>query len=255
MSFEDKVTWLSEEGWKAFDGKNLFSLSETVNGWRDDKYFTTSEGANYQTVYYPDREQFLTLMKHTTATDIVATGHFLIPLTMAATGAPEFGTGVITAWTYHQYDNDVLTTLGTYTDSDNITRVLAGDDNGWVYLLDTGTQDVTNDGTNSIAYIFQTDWSTLGTERYDTKVCRRGYLAYTSSTTDNMTFNIEKDFSDTDDTQTLASVTSGVGDADIKKIHLSGNGEVFRFTISGTTSQDFSIMALQIYFRNLGTRP
>ena len=249
IPFEDKVMFLSEEGWKAFDGRNIYSMSEYVNGWQGDAYFTSGEAANYQSVYYSAREQFMTLMKHSSATDIVAVGHLLMPLLQAGEGSPEYGVGMLAGWTYHQYDNEVLTTLGTYTDSDNITRVLAGDDGGWIYELDTGTQDITAGGTGNIAYTFQTDWSALGTPNYITKTCRRGYLTYTSSTTDNMTFNIEKDFSDTDDTQTLACVTSGVGDADLKKIHLSGTGEVFRLTISGTTNQNISIIGLDILFR------
>lgn len=256
IPFEDKVVFLSEEGWKSFDGKNLYSMSEMVNGWREDGYYTPIEAAGYQSVYYSDREQFLTLMEHSTETDIVAVGHFLIPLTMADQGAPEFGTGVLASWTYHVYANHTLTAIGTYTDSSDITRVLAGDSAGWVYELDSGTADVIAAGTSKdIAYTFQTDWSTLGTRRYETKVCRRGYLAYTSSTTDTMTFNIEKDFSDTDDNQTVTCVTSGVSDARIQKLHLTGTGEVFRFTLSGEAQQSLGIIALQIYFRNLGIRP
>jgi len=66
-----------------------------------------------------------------------------------------------------------------------------------------------------------------------------------------MTFNIEKDFSDTDDTQTLACVTSGVGDADLKKVHISGKGKVFRYTLSSTagTAQDLGIMSITIAYR------
>ena len=256
IPFEDKVVFLSEEGWKSFDGKNLYSMSEFVNGWREDGYYTPTEAAGYQSVYYSDREQFLTLMEHSSETDIMAVGHFLIPLTMADQGAPEFGTGVLASWTYHVYANHTLTAIGTYTDSSDITRVLAGDSGGWVYELDSGTADVNAGGTSkNIAYTFQTDWSTLGTERYETKVCRRGYLAYTSSTTDTATFNIEKDFSDTDDTQTVTCVTSGVDDAHIQKLHLTGTGEVFRFTLSGSTQQSLGIIALQIYYRNLGIRP
>lgn len=255
LTFEDKVVFLSEEGWKAFDGRNVYSLSEPVNGWKASKYFTTGEATAYQSVYYADREQFMTLMKHSTATDIVGVGHLLVPLLQSGMGSPEYGVGMLAGWTYHHYANETMTTLGTYTDSDNITRVLAGDDGGWVYELDTGTQDVTAGGTGSIAYTFKTDWSSLGVPKHITKTCRRAYLTYTSSTTDNLTFNIEKDFSDTDDTQTLACVTSGVGDADYKKIHLSGTGELFRFTISGTTSQDVSIVGLEILFRMESPRP
>ncbi|KKL21155.1 hypothetical protein LCGC14_2448310, partial [marine sediment metagenome] len=105
---EDKVTWLSEEGWKAFDGRNIFNLSDRVEGWRKDKYWTTPQGVNYQALYYPDREQFLCLMKHSGNTDIISVGHYLISLLAASQGAPEFAKGNLVGWTYHAYPNTQL---------------------------------------------------------------------------------------------------------------------------------------------------
>jgi len=45
-------------GWKAYDGRNIYNLSDKVEGWRKDKYWTTPQGVNYIAVYYPDREQY-----------------------------------------------------------------------------------------------------------------------------------------------------------------------------------------------------
>jgi len=154
IAFEDKIMFLSEEGWKATDGKNIWDLSSKINRLVGDGYFISSEGENYSAVYYPEKEQFQFLANHSTLTNYVFVGHLLMPLLLEGSGASELETGNIVGWSYHQYASDELTCLGTYTNSSGITKLIAGASDGFVYELDSGNTD---DGAY-IATSLKTDW-------------------------------------------------------------------------------------------------
>ena len=251
LPFEEKFVFLSEEGWKAFDGQHVYALSQNVNAWAAEGYITENENANYSAIYYPEKSHFQFLINHSSLTPIVAVGHFLIPLLLVGKGIGEEEVGAVVAWTYHQYDSHTLTALGTYTDSDGITRPIAGDDGGFIYKLDYGTADVDSGGdSHNIECIFQTDWLHLGTGRAIHKVCRKGYLDYVASEATNLTFNVEKNFDDTDDTQIITG-TGGVGSAISKDFNLTGTGRYFRYTVTQDDDVGLDINGLSIYFRPL----
>lgn len=254
LPFEDKVVFLSEEGWKACDGKNVFNLSQNINGILADGWITENENANVSAIYYPEKSQMQFNINHSTLGDRVYCGQFLIPLILMGKGAAEQDVGALVAWTYHDYANHEITCIGTYTDTDGITRPIAGDSAGWLYELDSGTADIgADDVSNNIACTFQTDWVDLTTGRGLTKTTRKGYLDYTVSGTTLLTFNIERNFSDTDDTQTITG-TGGVGNAIGANFNLSGTGRRFRFTVTQNDAVSLDINGISVFFRVEGRR-
>jgi len=174
----------------------------------------------------------------------------LVPLILKPTGVSELVKQNIIGWTYHEYDYDELTCMGNYTDSDGITRVIAGASDGFVYLLDSGTDD---DGEN-ITTRLRTDWLSLGLPRSITKTIRKGYFSYGTSGTISLGFTVDIDFTITDDTSTLTGSDVDVDDSINESFPLTGTGELFRFTFLETSSKSLDIMGLTIQFRSEGIR-
>jgi hypothetical protein len=258
LPFEDKVVFLSEEGWKATDGKNVYALSENINASIADGWANTPAGEvlgeNISAAWYPEKSQMHFNINHTTLGQRVFVGHFLFPLLMIGKGSAQQDVGAIVAWTYHDYASHELTTFGTYTDASGITRLIAGDNAGWIYVLDSGTFDTGADGVeNAIATTFQTDWVAFKEGRGFTKTVRRGFLDYVASGATTLTLNVEKDFSDTDDTQSISG-TGGVGSAIGAKFHLSGTAKRYRYTITESSKFSFNINGLSIFYRIEGRR-
>jgi len=253
LPLEDKVLFLSEEGWKATDGVNIFSISSKINGLIKDGYITIKENENYSVAYYPQNEQFHFLMNHSTLDPMVAVGHFLIPLMLAAKGIigiSEKALGSMVGWTPHQYDNHTLTCFGNYTDGNGITRVIAGSDDGYVYQLDSGTSD---DGYD-IHVKLRADWSSLGRPKTHTKVTRRGRLDYYTDGTINMELQEDVDFKAGGSPTVFTGAGRGIDDALNEPFDMAGVGELFRYTLSEISSQKLSISALELKFRDMGAK-
>jgi hypothetical protein len=252
LPFEDQVVFLSEEGWKATDGKSIYPLSAKINGLIEDGYITTNERNNYSAVYYPEKEQFQYLCNHSTNNPQVYVGHLLAPLMLASQGilgVSEQSLGNLMAWTYHEYDFHTLTCLGTYTNDTGITKVIAGDDNGFVYLLDSGHDD---DGSN-ISATLKTDWLTFGARAF-TKTIRRGYLTYATDGTVALDLVADLDFTATNETTSFTGGSVDLDNAINESFDLTGTGEVFRFTLTESSTQSLDILGLSIMYRVDGTR-
>ena len=250
LTFKDKVIFLSEEGWKATDGKDIWDLSENINGLVEDKYLTIKEKENYSVAYYPEKEHFQFLINHSTEDPKVVVGHFLVPLLLKPTGISELVKQNIMGWTYHEYDYDELTCVGNYTDSDGITKIIAGASDGFVYLLDSGTDDDGEDITTRL----RTDWLSLGAPRSITKTIRKGYLTYGTSGTISLGLTVDIDFAATDETTTLTGSAVDIDDSINESFPLTGTGELFRFTLLETSSKSLDLMGFTIQFRNEGVR-
>ena len=177
-------------------------------------------------------------------------GHFLVPLLLKPTGISELVKQNIMGWTYHEYDYDELTCIGNYTDSNGITRVIAGASNGFVYLLDSGATD---NGEN-ITTRLQTDWLSLGSPRSMTKTIRKGYLTYGTSGTIALSLVVDQDFTAINETTTLTGGDVDLDDSINESFALTGTGELFRFTIVETSDKSLDIMGLTIQFRLDGIR-
>jgi len=250
LMFKDKIVFLSEEGWKATDGTDIWDLSENISGLIEDGYITIKEKENYSVAYYPEKEHFEFLINHSTLDPIVVVGHFLVPLILKPTGVSELVKQNIMGWTYHEYDYDELTCMGNYTDSNGITRVIAGASDGFVYLLDSGLDDDGEDITTKL----RTDWLSLNVPRSITKTIRKGYLAYGTSGTISLGLTVDIDFAATDETTTLTGGDVDVDDSINESFPLTGTGELFRFTLLETSSKSLDIMGLTVQFRSEGIR-
>lgn len=263
IQLEDKVIFLAEEGWKAFDGVNLYNISEKIEGLVVSGYTTAKHGENFSGVYYPERLSFQFLLDVTGKDTILPIGHFIVPLIYVDKGIPEQEHANVVSWTYHQYDYHNLKVLGNYTDSEGITRVIAGDDVGYVYLLDTGDSD---DG-NNIYCKMSTGWLTFGTTRSLTKTPRLAYLDYVTGTTGEIKFQLDVDFSpDVDHTILMGTESAycgfcycgyaycGIDGSLNEPIRLKGTGRLFRYTIETDNQQALKILSITTHFRKEGLR-
>jgi hypothetical protein len=250
LPFKDKIVFLSEEGWKATDGKNIWSLSTAIDGLVADGRFVKAEKDNWSSVYYPEKEQFMSLVNHSSLQDRIYIGHFLVPLLLEGMGADELKIGELVSWTYHQYDNDELTCLGTYTDTSGLTKVIAGGADGIVYELDSGTQD----DSSNIECNLQTDWLALGTTLGESKRVRRGYVGWTAATSASASFVTDVDYGRTDDAKTITNDSTGTRDGGTSQITMKGTGKVFRFTFNESSDDTIGLHNIVVYFQSEGLR-
>jgi hypothetical protein len=265
LELSDQVVFLSEEGWKATDGRTIWDISERVNTLAERGYFSYDERENYSVAYYPEKNQFYFLMNHSSLNKIVMVGHFVIPLLMQHGEVPESTTGPAIAWTYHEYDNHTLTVLGNYTDSDGIQRIMAGigtTGDRYVWKLDSGTAD----DSSNIAVSIKTGWMTLGTPASHVKVIRAGEIVYGTSATGTINFNIDIDSVDSVDTNVLtgsAASGSAAYPGDIytgtyamnnETIDLKGTGKYYRFNVTETSTKRFMYIGSIIHYRVEGVR-
>jgi hypothetical protein len=266
IPFEDKVVFLSEEGWRAFDGVNLYDLSESIRPLCGQGYVTIGQNANYSAVYYPVKDQFLYLCNHSSLTKRVFVGHFLVPLLYINKGIPEQLSQNIVGWTYHEYPNHTLTCLGTYTDTLGITRVIAGSSNGYVYLLDSGGGDVTYD----IPYSMLTGWQPLGKSPGVSKTVRLGFISLAVDLECTLTFTIEKDYESpfyTTEIELVGTDTAycgymycgssylGMGVGFTERVAIPGSpGQLYRFGLSGSDKTTLTLQAMTFMFRSEGVK-
>ena len=257
LTFKDKVVFLAEDGWKATDGNDIWSLSENILGLAEDGYITIEEKENYSVAFYPEKEHFQFLINHSELTPKIIVGHFLVPLILKPTGISELVKQNIMGWTYHEYDYHTLTCVGNYTDGDGITRVIAGATDGYIYLLDSGTSDgwttVETDG-DGITTILRTDWLHLGVPRSITKTVRKGYLSYSAGGTLALELAVDVDFAVTNEVSAFTGGSVGVDDSINESFNMTGTGELFRFTFIETGTESFDLMGLTVQFRVDGIR-
>lgn len=266
IPFEDKVVFLSEEGWKSFDGTNLYDLSKSIRPLAEQGYITANQNDNYSAAYYPVKDQFLYLCNHSSLTKKVFVGHFLVPLLYINKGIPEQLSQNIVGWTYHEYDHHTLTCLGTYTDSSGIQRVMAGSSNGYVYLLDSGGAD---DGQD-IAYSMRTGWQPLGKSPALSKTVRLAFISLAVDNECTITFTIEKDYEAPFYTteRTLVGIDSsycgyaycgsaflGIRTGFTERIGIPGSpGQLYRFGLSGNDQVALTLQAMTFMYRTEGIR-
>lgn len=259
----DKIIFLSEEGWKSFDGKNLRSISKKINGYLQEGYVSILQQENYSAVYYPLREQFHFLMNHSVNTPIVIVGHFLIPMLAESGTVTDEGTDHLISWTYHQYDYHALTCLATYTDAGGITRIIAGNSDGYVYLLDSGPSDDEHDIHAKVT----TGWISLGVPASYQKTVRMLYITYATDEENAIKISMDVDGA----TEVLIDYLYGV-DASYcgycycgytycgmegsltELIRLLSTGTFFRYNIENNNQKAFRLVRLMTHFRVEGNR-
>lgn len=260
LEFKDFCVFLSEEGWKIFDGANIYDASRQLKALTRANYFDPDEADNYQAAYYPDKEQMHFLLNHSSYTKIVMVGHWLAPLferiPVENISNPDVG------WTYHQYDNHTLTTLGTCR-SGGLTILVAGSSDGKVYQLDTGFDDENND----IAIAFETGWLPLTENRSLTKTLRVINVTYAASAAGTVSLIVDIDHTRDVGTYTLTSgggaytgyafcnaAYCGVYSTSNENQNAAGTGRLFRFRVTDTSDNTFMLMSVGGNFKVHGVR-
>lgn len=271
IGFVDKVMFLSEEGWKITDGRAIYDVSKRLSSLVQNGSISWPNRLLYSAVYYPARKQALFLMGNI---GYMMVGHVLSSLYQDVAKEDSIDEPYI-GWTYHTYDNQTLKTLAHYTDSNGLTKVVAGSSDGYIYTLDEGIQD----NGNPIPYLFETMWSSLTLQGYKsirdftslTKVLRFINVCYSSGGTDTRTVEVDVDNARAVDSVTLtqgsASYCGGTG-AYCEVLYCGGlgyytenkalgavcTGRKFRIRISGTDSTSFAIQEINCRFRISGLR-
>lgn len=251
--------FLSEEGLKFCDGKDFLGISQGVNRLAEDGYYTFSNKNKFRAVYYPQAYQLYALVRHSTLTDRVLVGHLVQSLTTDS-GTSQ-ATAPFWAWTIHEYEQK-FTTLGTYTDSDGITRICGGTSDGYVYKLDSGNDD---DGAK-IRFSAKTGWYELGAPTGYTKTLRLSTFSYQTATADTFTLGIDTDFvSDGNPDVVTGGVVSYVGSCytpsaacgspeQIYDMWVDRTGKLFRWSISGSSAGPLEILKIDSQYRIEGMR-
>ena len=262
LRLEDKVVFLSEEGWKAFDGRNLYSISDNINALIKQKYVTIDEAENYSVAYYPEKKHFQFLINHSTLPPIIPVGHFLVPLMFIDRGIPEQTSENIVVWTYHKYDYHALTCFSTYTDLNGITRLIAGDNNGNVYQLDYGK----NDNGNNIHCKMSSGWLSLGVPSSYVKTIGKQFVSFVTNDDGDIDFVIDVDFCSDIFKQTIIGgegsfcgytycgyTYCGIGEGLFDSFRFDGtksrDGQFFRYNMGNDNQQELEILSLLTHFK------
>jgi hypothetical protein len=266
IQYEDKILFLSEEGWKAFDGANLYDVSDSLRPLITSGYISSNLQAVYSAARYHVLDQFLYLCNHPSATPRVFAGQFLVPLLYINRGIPETTSYNIVGWTYHEYPNHTLTCLAEYTDANGVGRVIAGSSNGYVYQLDSGPADDTHD----IPYRMETGWLPLGVSRSLSKTIRLALVSIAVDLDCTVQFMIEKDYESPFFTKSmvLAGLTTsycgymycgyaylGMLEGYQERVPVAGPpGKLFRFSLSGSDQSGLTLHGMNLMYRIEGVR-
>jgi len=267
IPFEDKVIFLAEEGWKSFDGENLYDLSKSIRRLSRDGYTSINQATNYSAVYYPAKDQFIYNCNHSILPKRMFVGHFLVPLLYINKGIPEQLSQNIVGWTYHEYPNHVLTSLARFTDSYGITRLVAGSSNGYVYQLDSGGE---GDDGNDIEYSLLTGWQPLGKSPSTYKTVRLGFISISADRDCTLTMSVEKDFRPPffNGSVSLANLGAaycgyaycgyaycGMPEGFTARVIVPGSpGQLYRFGLSGSDKAAMTLQGMTFLFRTEGVR-
>jgi hypothetical protein len=270
VAFVDKVMFMSEEGWKITDGRSIYDVSKKLASLIQGGSISWPYRLDYSAEYYPGRKQAMFLMSNI---NNVMVGHVLSSLYQDVAKEDTLDEPYI-GWTYHKYENQTFTCLGKYTDSNGITKIVAGSDIGYIFLLDDGIQD----NGISIKYNLETVWSTFSPVGYKvmrdftalTKTLRMLNLTYYSSSSVTRTLEIDVDNARAVDSLSITQGSSSyIGpDAYAGILYCGGQpyftenkgvgaacvGRKFRFRIYGDDSSAFGLAEINCRFRVSGLR-
>lgn len=268
-----KVYFISEEGYKATDGKAVYDVGKRLGALSRAQYFTDTASVEYTSVYYPEKFQIHINFYHATLNNIVLVAHLLDTLYQevgvnASVGETAPTTAV--GYTYHEYDyhasTHALRTLGTYTDATGVERPIAGSDDGFVYLLDSGVHDTGyDDAANHIAINVETGWTPMGAPEQITKTLRGIHMRYSSDVTagsGSALLYYDVDFTRGSNSVALtgggAAYTGGpMGTANYNFLGVTENlgvidsavGRMFRYRLYDLSHNNFCLLEITPYFR------
>jgi hypothetical protein len=264
LVLEDRIVFLAEEGWMSFDGVNLYNLSKRMGLFLQDGSVSINESEHYSAAFYPAREQFQFLCNHiTTSLKKIFVGHFLLPLLFIDKGIPEQTSENLVGWTYHTYENQILTCIATYTDSLGLTKLMAGTSTGYIYNMDTGIDD---DGYD-IPFNIESGWFNMDTPPGVIQTLRLLYFSYGTSILNEFTLRLNTDFLPDNMDLPIYGLNAafcgscycgetycGIENDIVDTINLNVVGSWFKYQIYGSTKQELNINSLTFHSRIEGVR-
>ncbi len=156
ITLEDKVIFLSKNGWYSFDGTDLIPISKTVAPKLIEQgYIKEGNKDCWSGVYYPLKNQLYFLINIPNLAPKIFVGTLLVPFLNLNQPISLFNMPVYVGWTEFVYPNHNLTCLAEYKNTDDgTTKIIAGSSDGFIYLLDSESSD---DG-KPIPFIIQSGW-------------------------------------------------------------------------------------------------
>jgi hypothetical protein len=264
INLGDKVVFLSEEGIKCTDGRAVYDIGKKLQPLARSLYLNETAGAEYTGCYYPEKKQFHINLYHASYNAFVLVGHWLASLYMEV--PVEYSSeDIYVGWTYHDYPNHYFYSFGTYTDSNGITRLVAGSTTGFIYQLDSGYQDE----SYNVNMIIETGWFDLGAPPGLTKTLREINVIYAANNTGTVKLYYDVDFVRNTEYITLTGggaayagyaysnlAYAGVDGTQTENLAVdeSACGRVFRFRVEDTSGNSFMLFSIQPFFRVEGIR-
>jgi len=264
VTLSDKVAFISEEGWKCTDGRFVYDIGKKIAPISRAEYLTESAAGEYTATYYPEIKQMQFLLYHASFNNFVLCGHWLSALYGEASAEFTVGENYV-GWVYHEYDNHALHTLSSFTNDSGITKPVAGSTTGFVYELDSGTDDEGED----IEFSITTGWFSLIQSPGLTKTIRQLSTIYAANNTGTVKLYIDVDFANNTEYITLTGgggsyagyaysnlAYAGVDEMQVENhdIDESACGKMFRFRLTDSSGNSFILMSIEALFRVEGIR-
>ena len=276
IQLEDKVIFLSKQGWFSFNGENLINISKTIaDKLINDGYISENKIKYWSGTYYPAKNQIRFLFTGSGLEPYIFVGTFLLPFLNISEPLSIFNFPIYVSWTKFNFPNHNLSCLASYLDVYGETKTIAGSEDGYIYVLDSGTTDDEQD----INVILQSGWFNASPV-----IKERGWLSgkvlnsliryfeinYYTSGEHNLNLILEKDFTSDQFRYSLAGIMpyycgfSYCGEtycgAEAQMLFGKATpalltGSLFRFLISGSTNSNFTFNELLLFYRSKGIRP
>jgi hypothetical protein len=272
-----QVVFLSENGWYSFDGETLYPVSKTIaDKLIADGYISPYNHNGITGVLYPIKNQIRYLItasgletREYVATFILPTINYFEPIpatAIASTTSYMYLAGYF-AWTVNIYPNHNFKCLGKYIDEEGETRIIAGGDNGYVYLLDNGNTDE----NYPIPIEIESGWFNFRKPENMCFLLRYFRCNYYTGGKDNISLSFMVDFNpkkynyylkgteavycgEPNTYCNLVYCGGGANLIDEKGTDAGLTGRLFKYIITGDLSNEFILNSLTLYYRGKGIR-
>lgn len=263
IRIENQVIFLSENGWYSFNGEQLYPISRSISEKLiEDGYIgnTTVYGT-----FYPKKNQIRFLIRGSGIETREYVGTFMLPTINYFQPMPITEVAGFVSWTKNIYDYHNLTCIARYV-KDGVVRVIAGDNDGYVYLLDEDTTDE----YNPIAILIQSGWFNFRKPENMSFLLRHFRINYYTGGDDTIKIKFNVDFKTDDYYYSLITISSVYcGDVYCGETYCGGGsniidqhpttaaltGTFFRYTLEGDLLSEFTLNSLTLYYRGKGIRP
>jgi len=274
IALEDKVIFLSQNGWYSFNGNELTPISKTIAQKLIEMGYVKDGNKEYwSAAYLPNKNQIRFLATPPGLTPKFMVGTLLIPFLNLTEPISVFNFPAYVGWTEFSYPNHNLYCLAQYHKDDGTIGIMSGSDDGDIYLLDSESTD----NGYAIPIEIQSGWfSFLERKSFTATVSNIIYLLryaelnYFTDGEDNLEITFEINYSTEKYIYPLAGIIPVYCGDDIycgetycgaasnillrKALSAGLTGGLFRFTISGNSSSNFILNGLTLFYRRKGVR-